>query len=175
LPGSESLPALTPAVQMGRFLRCVARSSDAGAELVEYALLAPLLLLILFGMADFGLAFQAYEVVSNAAREGARMGVMACDDGSPNCYAPIDIQNRVAAFIDASLPSNHATASTSAQCVTVDPGAGGPVFVAERVTVTYTHPFQFIGGVAQLVGGSFGSIPMTAIATMRRENQTPCP
>lgn len=157
-------------------LHRVARSSDAGADLVEYALLAPVLTLVLFGIADFALLFQSYEVVSGAAREGARMGVLACEAPSPaNCYSATDIQNRVAAFVDAGLPANHATPVTVAACASVDPGAGGPVFIAERVTVTYTYQFKFIGPVASLVGGSFTSVPMTAVSTMRREDQTPCP
>ena len=150
--------------------------SDRGAELVEYALLAPILTLVLLGIADFGLLFQSYEVVSNAAREGARMGVMACEAPSPaNCYSATDIQNRVASFVDAGLPANHATPATTAQCVTVDPGAGGPVFIAERVTVSFTYQFRFIGPVASLVGGSFTSVPITVRSTMRREDQSACP
>src|SRR5205823_995491 len=46
--------------------------SDRGAEIVEFALIMPVLLLLGLGICDFGLLFQRYEVVTNAAREGAR-------------------------------------------------------------------------------------------------------
>src|SRR5713226_8706707 len=46
--------------------------SDRGAELIEFALVTPVLLLLGLGICDFGFLFQRYEVVTNAAREGAR-------------------------------------------------------------------------------------------------------
>lgn len=44
---------------------------------MEFALILPLLALILMGIFDLGRAFYAYNVVANAAREGARAGVIA--------------------------------------------------------------------------------------------------
>ena len=62
--------------------------SEGGAELIEFALVLPLLLLIVLGIVDFGFLFQRCEVVTNAAREGARMAVL------PG-YATADVQARV--------------------------------------------------------------------------------
>jgi Flp pilus assembly protein TadG len=45
---------------------------ERGANLVEMALILPLLLLLLAAIADFGRAFNSYIVINNAAREGAR-------------------------------------------------------------------------------------------------------
>src|SRR2546422_5315234 len=53
---------------LGRRLR-----SERGAELVEFALVMPILMLVLAGILDMGFLFKNYEVVTNAAREGARM------------------------------------------------------------------------------------------------------
>src|SRR4029450_3398373 len=50
--------------------------SESGAELIEFALTLPLLLLLVLGIIEFGFMFQEYEVVTNAAREGARIGVL---------------------------------------------------------------------------------------------------
>ena len=50
-------------------------SSERGAELVEFALVLPLLLLLVLGIVDFGFLFQRFEVVTNAAREGARLEI----------------------------------------------------------------------------------------------------
>src|SRR5688572_16886512 len=63
-------------------------SSARGAELIEFALVLPLMLLLLLGTVDFGLLFQRYHVVTNAAREGARVAVL------PG-YASADVQARV--------------------------------------------------------------------------------
>ena len=51
-------------------------ASDKGAELIEMALVLPILLMIFAGIIDFGFMFQRYEVLTNAAREGARMGTL---------------------------------------------------------------------------------------------------
>lgn len=49
---------------------------ESGQALVEFALVLPLLLLLVFGIIEFGRIFQASLVVSHAAREGARQGVV---------------------------------------------------------------------------------------------------
>ena len=157
---------------MGSFVTRIARSSDRGAELVEYALIAPVLMLILLGIAEFGLFFQAFEVVNNAAREGARMGILARETDA-QFYSTADIQGRVASFITAGLPSGAATPTTTVACVNETWG-GGPTYQAARVTVTYTYTFKFIGPLAGFFGQSFGTIPLTAVSTMRRELQG-CP
>ena len=51
-------------------------SREGGQAVIELALTLPLLLLVLTGIIDFGFQFQRYEVVTNAAREGARVGVL---------------------------------------------------------------------------------------------------
>lgn len=47
---------------------------DGGQNLVEFALLLPVLMYILMGIVQFGLIFNAYVTVNNAVREGARWG-----------------------------------------------------------------------------------------------------
>ncbi len=51
------------------------RLREAGQSAVEFALVLPILLLLLIGVFDFGRAFYYYNAVANAAREGARAGV----------------------------------------------------------------------------------------------------
>jgi Flp pilus assembly protein TadG len=48
------------------------RCDERGANLVELALLLPLLVLLLVGVADFGRAFNSHIIITNASREGAR-------------------------------------------------------------------------------------------------------
>ena len=49
---------------------------EGGNALVEFALVLPLLMLVFAGIVDFGFLFQRYEVITNAAREGARLAVL---------------------------------------------------------------------------------------------------
>jgi Flp pilus assembly protein TadG len=143
---------------MDRLKLLKAWSSDSGAELIEFALTFPLLLLVVMGIIDFGLLFQRYEVLTNAAREGARVGVL------PG-YSPTDAQARALQYLQAAgltgatvtppVPQNVAVAG---QCITVVP-----------VTVTYVHTYMFLGGIGNYFGSSFGTKTLTATSTMRRE------
>ena len=86
---------------------------DKGAELIEFALVFPLLLLVMFGIMDFGLLFQRYETVTNAAREGARIAVL------PG-YAQADVQARVTQYLAASgLTATPTFAYTAPQALNV--------------------------------------------------------
>ncbi len=56
------------------------RKREFGQALVEFALVCPLLVLLLMGMFDLGRGVYAYNVVASAAREGARLGVVKPND-----------------------------------------------------------------------------------------------
>ena len=51
-------------------------SGSRGQSLVEFALVAPFVILMIFALFDFGRAIYAYNAVSNAAREGARIAIV---------------------------------------------------------------------------------------------------
>jgi Flp pilus assembly pilin Flp len=54
----------------------MAHRDEGGAAAVEFALLLPLIVLLLFGIIEFGLAFNTRIQATNAAREGARMAIV---------------------------------------------------------------------------------------------------
>jgi Flp pilus assembly pilin Flp len=58
----------------------VASRGESGAAAVEFALLLPLLVLLLFGFIHFGMAFNARIQATNAAREAARTAVVGIDN-----------------------------------------------------------------------------------------------
>ena len=60
--------------------RALARRDQEGAAAVEFALLLPLLVLLLFGMIEFGFAFNSRIQATNAAREAARRAVVGIDN-----------------------------------------------------------------------------------------------
>ncbi|MDQ1729876.1 MAG: hypothetical protein QOK10_35 [Pseudonocardiales bacterium] len=62
---------------MGGTVSAQARRSDRGAVAVEFALLLPVLVLLVFGIIDFGRVLNAQITVSQAAREGARLAALA--------------------------------------------------------------------------------------------------
>ena len=150
------------AMNLYRRLAC-----DKGAELIEFALVLPLLLLLMFGIMDFGLLFQRYEAVTNAAREGARIAVL------PG-YAQADIQVRVTQYLAAAgLKSTPTVSYTAPQAVNV----GGACVTITGVTVGYPHQYFLIGKIIGLFGGSgFTTQTLTATARMRYEGAaSACP
>ncbi|NNC91683.1 MAG: pilus assembly protein [Acidimicrobiia bacterium] len=54
-------------------------SEDDGAVLVEFALVAGLFFMLVFGMVDYGLAINTKTQLTNAGREGARLGTVTLD------------------------------------------------------------------------------------------------
>lgn len=141
--------------------------SERGAELIEFALIAPILIFIIAGIVDFGMMFRTFEAVTNAAREGARVGVL------PG-YNPPDVGTRVNAYLAASgltaVPLAGPPCPRPSVCVQNVPVAtGAGVFTARAVTVNYTYQFAVMGAAAPLFGGNFGSINLNAVSVMRTE------
>jgi hypothetical protein len=59
--------------ELGHMMRRLRDRSDRGASAVEFALLLPVLLLLIFGIIDFGRILTAEIQLSQAAREGVRL------------------------------------------------------------------------------------------------------
>lgn len=147
---------------MASLMRLLRRGRDErGSELIELALAMPILLMLLAGIMDFGMLMQRYEVVTNAAREGARVAVL------PN-YTAADAQARVQSYLTVSgltAPAAAPTVAYSTETLT-----GGRTITLVTVTVTYPSQFLYIGPLATLVGGTgLGTINLQAASSMRVE------
>jgi Flp pilus assembly protein TadG len=137
---------------------------ELGAEFVEFALAFPLLLLVLMGIFDFGLMFQQYEVLTNAAREGARIAVLAG-------YSDTDVANRVNAYVAASYLSMGGSVTVDTPLVRTSAPIGGGQCISEvTVTVRYVHNYLFVGGILGYFGASWpSSKQLTTSSTMRSD------
>ena len=134
--------------------------SDSGATLIEFAIVAPLLFLLLFGIVEAGWAFSQQLEVRHGVREGARMA--AVNEGSLD-----DIINAICDQMDL---------STSGATVTLL--KSGPA-VGDSVRVEVNAPVDSITGVTGLV---FGDVTLTEGVEMRIEQPPawadgtkPCP
>ena len=124
---------------------------EDGAAAVEFALLLPLLVVLLFGFIQFGIAFNTRIQATNAAREGARMAVVGIDNWA-NVGGGVSFWEAVRQ--DAGLGDINGCVLNSADVV------GGPL------TVTFNYPLDlFIPFMPNPPSWQTG----TARATMRIE------
>jgi len=141
-------------------------TGERGQALVETAIAVPLLLLVSVLIFEFGRAYQVAQVLTNAAREGARVAVL------PNATTA-DVQSRVTTYLQTGQIGDYASANVSVnQNATVAVGAG--TASASIVTVTYPFSFLVLNPVVNLVvgGSSLGApLNLTASAEMRNEAQ----
>jgi Flp pilus assembly protein TadG len=106
---------------------------DRGQALVEFALVVPILLLLVLGIVDFARAWNIYEVLTDAAREGAR--VIVVDNGLGYDDARTRIQEaggRAGITID---PANILISESAL-------ASGG---TATTVRIEFEHELRFIG------------------------------
>lgn len=152
---------MTPTAVRARSLASRLVRSERGAELIEFALVFPTLLIVMLGIIDFGFLFQRYEVVTNAAREGARVAIL------PG-YDVADVQARVNQYLTAGgLTGTSTTTLGAAQNI---PLTGGRCISVRPVTVTYQHQFVFLGPIVGLLGGSgLSNKTLRATSAMRSE------
>lgn len=138
------------------------RRSERGSALIETAMALPIILLISVAIFEFGRAYQTWQVLTNAAREGARISVLP---GSTESDVNAIVMNYM---VNGALPG--AAGST----ITVNRNAAVGSNSASQVTVDY--PFQFIvlQPVARLVSPSTRAgepLTMRAVSIMRNETQ----
>lgn len=126
------------------------RKSQRGQALVELALVLPILLMIIFGIMEFGRVFNAYLVITNAAREGSRQGVVGATD--------TQITNAVKTAAG-TLDLNKLT-------VTITPSAASRVRGAQ-MTVSVAYPVKiYTPIISSIIGDPF---PINAQTVMRVE------
>ncbi len=105
-----------------------------GAAAVEFAIIAPLLFTIIFGIIEFGLLFYDKQVITNASREGARYGIL----WAPNRPTVAEIEAKVASYTSNNLVTFGATEPPT---TTIDGIGGGP---GDALTVTVSYVYDFL-------------------------------
>lgn len=139
------------------------RTKERGAALIETAITIPIILLVSVSIFEFGRAYQTWQVLTNAAREGARVSIIAgkTDD---------QVSTAVRDYMDIGglrLARDSSVTISLERNVTV----GGTSM--SRITVNYPYTFMVLNGVIRLVtpGSKTGEpITMSAAAVMRNEN-----
>ena len=153
---------------MGRWFSRLRR--EEGAALIETAFPLPILLLVCVGILEFGRAYQTWQVITNASREGARVAVLpAYTDTSVDARVRTYLKNGglPAATVDNTTKTKVLITSTT---IPVDT-AGTVTAPAARVVVEYPFEFMVLQPVAQLVvnGSTAGEAFTMRMTTIMRD------
>ncbi len=136
--------------------------NQRGAALLETAITIPLILLVSVSIFEFGRAYQTWQVLTNAAREGARVAVLADSTDA-----------RVSQVVRDYMVGGRLTAAGAAS-VTVERTVPFGAKTASRVTIAYPFNFTVLNPVIRLIrAGSTtgqGTTTMSANALMRNES-----
>jgi Flp pilus assembly protein TadG len=136
--------------------------NQKGAALLETAITIPLILAVCVAIFEFGRAYQTWQVITNAAREGARVAILGeSTDGQ--------VTTAVRNYMQSGQLPKYSSASVSVER-TVPFGEN----TASRVTVTYPFDFTVLNPVMRLLNRESttgeGTTMMTSVALMRNES-----
>ena len=137
--------------------RAGSRRGSDGQSLVEFALVIPILLIMLMIAMDFGRMFFSYVQLTNAAREGANYAILHPQDTA-------GIQGRALQETNAQSQAGEGSPTVTVACspgTCADASTSNPTGPQNTVTVTVTRPFSFLTPVV----GSLTQLPLRASAT----------
>ena len=133
-------------------------AKPVGQELIEFALIVPILLMVVFGVLDLGRVFFSAIILTNAVREGARFGTFAYNpnDGGINTGDIEDIQKVVADYATA---AGVTVLYTSVQ-VDCEPNFDPLLHCKQGGWIRVRVPYQF-----HLILNAFLPSPLTVVRT----------
>lgn len=136
--------------------------NQRGAALLETAITIPLVLLVCVSIFEFGRAYQTWQVLTNAAREGARIAILTDTTDAMVTTAVRDYMT------NGQLPQSAAATVAIDRAVPFGPNT------ASRITVTYPFDFIVLNPVVRLVNAGSatgqGTTQMQSSALMRNES-----
>jgi len=138
----------------------IRRHRERGAALLEAAVTVPLILMISVGIFEFGRAYQTQQVLTNAAREGARLAVL---EGPTDA----DVRTRVNTYLTGGGLTSLSDGNINVNRLVPFNGA-----TASQITISYPFQFMVLNPVVRLVtptSNTGQAITMSAAALMRNE------
>jgi Flp pilus assembly protein TadG len=145
-----------------------AKNREKGASAVEFAIVLPVLIVILFGIIEFGLILYDKAVITNASREGARRGIVYHEPGTiTSSGVAADIVNTVNIYT-----ANYLISFGSVPAVPLTTVSGDCFSPGTALSVTVTYPYTFLV-LPDFVSTLGGGITLNASTVMNCENQGP--
>ena len=137
--------------------------NQKGAALLETAITLPLVLLVCVSVFEFGRAYQTWQVLTNAAREGARVAIL---EGATDAQ----IRTAVVGYMQSGRLPSAAQASVNVERAVPFAATN----TASRITVSYPFKFTVLNPVIRLVRAGAttgqGTTTMVSVAMMRNES-----
>jgi hypothetical protein len=135
---------------------------EKGTAVVEFAIVAPLLFLILFGIIEFGILLYDKAMITNASREAARAGIVF---SYPNRISDGEIRQVVTNYCENHLISFGAGSTLSIP----DPIRTGNE-AGDSLTVIVIYPFRFLvfSNLIALIGGDVENLLNLRAETIMR-------
>ena len=127
---------------------------ERGQALVEFALIMPFLLLFIIGIVEFGRAWNQHQVITDAAREGARSAVLFDVSITDDSVRKIIRTNLARGGVN----------PTAATINIADEGAGG----SSIVSISKPYQFAFFGSLMKWTTGQ-STITLRTSISMRNE------
>ncbi|WP_111412463.1 TadE/TadG family type IV pilus assembly protein [Billgrantia lactosivorans] len=135
-----------------------------GTEVVEFAISATLLFLLLFGIIEFSVALYDKATLTNAAREGAREGILFKPQPRDLSAEDAAIEQAIRDYAEHYLISLGGPAEMAISVARSDPGMSPGSDVT--VTVDYSYQFLLLPGFVSSLGEI---LELSATTTMRAE------
>jgi len=141
---------------------------ESGAELFEAALVIPLLLMLLLGIISFGRAYNEYQTITRAAREGARELVLTncATCGNSSYTASAARTDFVEPAMTASSLDPTKIINYNTTYVFLDPNDPSPYICG--IQIAFQYPYTFSLPFTSL---NFSTINLPVTVQMRMENQ----
>lgn len=148
----------------GRFPATRLKEKQKGVAAVEFALVLPVLLLILFGIVELSVALYDKAVITNASREGARAGAVL------SASSPAQVQTFVQGVVTA-YTSNYLLTFGQQNTPAVPPlpsPSGTNYAFGDPISVTVNYQYNGLG-LGQMLSAITGPITLSATTVMRHE------
>ncbi|MFX1684387.1 pilus assembly protein [Paraburkholderia sp. A2RI-6] len=149
----------------GRFPAIRLKEKQKGVAAVEFALVLPVLLLILFGIVELSVALYDKAVITNASREGARAGAVL------SASSPAQVKSYVQGVVT-NYTSNYLLTfgqqNTPAVPSLPSPTNGTNYAFGDPISVTVNYQYNGLG-LGQMLSAITGPITLSATTVMRHE------
>lgn len=129
------------------------RHGQRGNQLLELAIITPVILLLALGMVDMASLYRTHQILNNATREGARFAIQPEHRGKIE-----DIQLAVVNYFNDRRDVGYSQQALTVDNVTIDqsvyvPTESGVFMRTSRITVTYKYTFLYLPHLSRIPAG----------------------